>query len=213
MKKIFLFILVLSCSLRTAIGQETIPFESKKWTVRTFLFSQPYTFDRHNPLPSFFTGIGGKLNFEQISYRLSVEQINYKNEFEERFQKAYFTETTLKAGAEYKLKYYEVINLNFFVDGAFSKIDQESRFLQADSNINVTENYDGYAVGAMFGIGFDYFLKENLSLSIETRLDVLHVSTDYDKEDFYNNYSVSYLSTNSIFKLNILGNFCLNYHF
>jgi hypothetical protein len=194
-------------------SQEKEPLALKKWTVRSLVFSQPYTFERNNSLPSFFTGIGAKMNCAKLSYRISFEHINYINEVESRFQKGYIKESTARIGAEYKLSYYEVINLNFFLDAGVSKIYEEANIKHLDSNINIYENYDAYAVGAIFGIGFDYFITPSLSLSLETRLDLMHISGDYHKEDFSNKYSVNYFTSNNKFNLNLLGNFGINYHF
>ncbi len=212
-KKITLLIFSLFLLINTGIAQESNPLDVKKWTVRSIVFTQPYTFERKNPLPSFFTGIGGKLNYERISYRASFEHINYINELESRFQKGYIKENTLRLGAEYKMKYYEIINLNFFLDASITKLNQEATAFNLDSNINILENYDGYGVGAIFGIGFDYFVTPNFSLSLETRMDLINISGDYSKVDYINKYTVNYVATNNKLNLNLLGNFSINYHF
>lgn len=212
-KKITLLIFSLFLLINTGIAQESNPLDVKKWTVRSIVFTQPYTFERKNPLPSFFTGIGGKLNYERISYRASFEHINYINELESRFQKGYIKENTLRLGAEYKMKYYEIINLNFFLDASITKLNQEATAFNLDSNLNILENYDGYGVGAIFGIGFDYFVTPNFSLSLETRMDLINISGDYSKVDYINKYTVNYVATNNKLNLNLLGNFSINYHF
>jgi len=212
-KKITLLIFSLFLLINTGIAQESALLDVKKWTVRSIVFTQPYTFERKNPLPSFFTGIGGKLNYERISYRASFEHINYINELESRFQKGYIKENTLRLGAEYKMKYYEIINLNFFLDASITKLNQEATAFNLDSNLNILENYDGYGVGAIFGIGFDYFVTPNFSLSLETRMDLINISGDYSKVDYINKYTVNYVATNNKLNLNLLGNFSINYHF
>ena len=212
-KKITLLIFSLFLLINTGIAQESNPLDVKKWTVRSIVFTQPYTFERKNPLPSFFTGIGGKLNYKRISYRASFEHINYINELESRFQKGYIKENTLRLGAEYKMKYYEIINLNFFLDASITKLNQEATAFNLDSNLNILENYDGYGVGAIFGIGFDYFVTPNFSLSLETRMDLINISGDYSKVDYINKYTVNYVATNNKLNLNLLGNFSINYHF
>ena len=153
------------------------------------------------------------MNFQKISYRASFEHINYKKEIEDQFQKGFFRENTLRLGAEYKMRYYEVINLNFFLDAGVSKISQEATESNLDSNLYVLKEFDGYTVGAIFGIGFDYFLTPNFSVSLETRFDLMTISGNYREEDFLNKYTVNYVTSNNKFNLNILGNFCINYHF
>lgn len=192
-------------------SQETEPLEIKKWTLRSNVFSQPYTFERRNPLPSFFTGIGAKMNFQKVSIRLSFDQINYTNKLE--FEKINKKENTYRIGAEYKKRYYEYINLNFFVDFIISDFDKESSVNALDTIANFYETHKGNAMGANVGIGFDYFFTPSFSLGLETRLDLLHYSGDVTREDYLNNYSVNYFNSFNDLNLNILGNFSLNYHF
>ncbi|MFT6002164.1 MAG: hypothetical protein ACI95T_000922 [Flavobacteriales bacterium] len=193
--------------------EEKEPLVIKKWTVKSLVFSQPYTFERSDALPSFFTGIGAKMNYEKISYRISFEHINYVKEVEVLSQKGFFRENTLRLGAEYKMRHNELINLNFFLDAGISKIYEEANMKIIDSNIDIYESYDGYGLGAIFGIGFDYYLKPNFSLSLETRLDLIHIYGDYHKENLIQKYTVNYVTTHGKFNLNLLGNFSINYHF
>lgn len=212
-KKYSILIITLILLGFNGVSQETIPLEIKKWTVRSIVFSQPYTFETNNTLPTLFTGIGVKRNFNKISYRISYEHINYIKEIETIFQKGCFKENTARIGAEYKLSNNDLINLKFFLDASLSKIEQEATTNNPDSNINILENYDGYGVGAIFGIGFDYFITPSFSLSLETRLDLMHTTGDYHKEDYYNRYTVNYFTSNNKLNLNLLGNFNINYHF
>lgn len=209
---ILLFILI-SIGFKGYSQKEKEQFKIKKWTVKSIIFSQPYTFQRNNSLPNFFTGIGAKMNYDKISYRISFEHINYINEIELRFQKGYIKESTARIGAEYKLSYREDIKLNFFLDAGVSKIYEEANIKNLDSNINIYENYDGYGLGVIFGIGFDYYLTPSFSLSLETRLDLMSISGDYHKEDLIKKYTVNYVTNHDKFNLNVLGNFSINYHF
>lgn len=214
MAKYYFVFLILGFSLSLhSYSQATEPLDIKKWTIKSIVMSKPYTFERSNPLPSFFTGIGTKLNYQKIAYRFSYEQFNYVKEIPSLFQKGSFKENTLRLGAEYKMRYYEVINLNLFLDFGLTKINQETVDNNLDSNLLVTKKFDGYAVGAIFGIGFDYFFTPSFSVVLETRLDLIHSAGDYHEEDYFNKYTVNYVTTDTKFNLNILGNVSLNYHF
>ncbi|MDA9262142.1 hypothetical protein N9P55_00060 [bacterium] len=210
---ILIFTLLLIVSNGISQEDEIIPLEIKKWTIKSIVFSQPYSFETDNSLPLFFTGIGAKRNFDKMSYRISFEHINYIKEIESSFQKGFFKENTGRIGAGYKLSNNDLINLNIFLDATLSQLKQEANTNNLDSNINLFESYEGFGIGAIIGIGFDYFITPSFSLSLETRLDLMHITGDYHKEDFFNRYSVNYFTSSNKLNLNLLGNFSVNYHF
>ena len=220
MKTLFLFISLFVCSFYSnAQSEELSVLEDHKWTARTFLLGQSYTYSKVNPLPSFFTGVGLKYNLKKISFRLSYEQSSYIYDvIEPNFSSfpAYTganSEHALRAGAAYRKVYEGRIAVSFFLDYLFADYRTNRIFYDQFKQPYHTLNTKGNSHGAIIGIGVDYFLTPNLSVAFESRLDLLHFNINVERLEHSKDFSVKYFTQASDVNLRIIGNLSFNYHF
>lgn len=220
MKSLYvLIILVLISPFYFSQSEEISVLDHNKWTVRSYLFSQPYTYDRIDPLPEFFTGIGIKRNLDKISLRFSYEYMNYNYDIENpkyvghKYRVGGNSEHGLRIGAEYRRVYEGRISINLFVDFLYANYTNNQLFSDSANRPVLLTKIKGNSYGGIVGIGVDYFLTPKISVAFESRLDLLHYDLEVQKLEYLKNFSVNYQTDSDDINLRLVGNFSLNYHF
>lgn len=220
MKSLYVLITLVLISLASFSQSEEISvLDNNKWTVRSYLFSQPYTYDRIDPLPEFFTGIGMKRNFDKISLRFSYEYMSYTYDIENpnytgyKYRVGGNAEHGFRIGAEYKRVYEGRISVNFFVDFLYANYTNNQLFSDSVNRPVLLTKVKGSTYGGIVGIGVDYFLTSKFSVAFESRLDLVHYELDVQKLEYLKNFSVNYQTDSDDINLRLIGNFSLNYHF
>ena len=219
MNKFLTIILVSFISLNSYSQGETEPYESKKWMVKSILFSQPFVYKPKNPLPNFFTGIGINRYFGDVGARFSFERMvnNSTQLFHDSNTVATrlgnFEENVFRVGSEYKKNYYDFMSLHFFVDYIFTIFEGETNETTDLGIALYHQKVKGNTHGAVIGMGFDCLLSEHFSFGFETRFEILNNSGNYYRNNYLRNHSITYFDSNNELNLKLLGNLSLNYHF
>ena len=218
--KIVLLLSLLFYASFTLSQEETKSFETKKWTVSSYFFSQTYIY-QENDLPNLFTGISVKRYFGSVGVRLSYERMNNSKNYNYFFNdnstflgsENHLIENALKIGAEYRTTYYDFITFHLFADYIINSY--KGGYNNYDTTFMIAKKADikGQCQGAIIGMGFDILLSEHFSVGIETRLDVLFMNQQYFIRDYINKTTVEYMDSDFNLQLRLLGNLSLNYHF
>ena len=219
MRKYLLVFLILSICFNSISQGETEPYEHKKWMVKSILSSQPYVYKTNRVLPNFFTGIGVKRYFGNVGARFSFERIVNKDSDE--ICLPYYTihkvegfeENVFRFGTEYKNVYYDFMSLHFFVDYIFASFEGETLIGRDDGSSQLYEKHKGFTNGGIIGMGFDYLFSEHFSVGLETRIEILNNSGSIHRNNFIENYTVTYNNSTNEFNLKLLGNLSINYNF
>ncbi len=211
-KYVTLFIAVIILS-QGAFSQEddSSVLDKNNWTLRTFAIGKPYTFEQRTAVPNLFSGLGLKYNFKNISLRVSYENnpYGYRDAFENLANK----EQVVRLGAEYRRVYEGRVSLNLFVDLAYMDFSQDYGTTDSLAKPISLTTIRGNGFGGIIGIGVDYYLTPEISICLESRLDILYYRPEYETTFYVTNTTTQSEQRFTQTNLGIIGNFGINYHF
>lgn len=214
MKQTILFLCAFLAMTNYALSQTdetTSVLDRNDWTLRTFAIGKPYTFEQRTAVPNLFSGLGMKYNFKHISIRLSYENNPYG--FRSTLESEVNKEQAIRLGAEYRRVYEGRVSLNLFVDAAYLDFSKEFGVSDSLSKPISLTSVRGNGIGAILGIGVDYFLTPELSICLESRLDIIYFRPSYETTNYVTNSVTRYEQRFNQINLGIVGNFGINYHF
>ena len=177
MRQISIFLILISYN---SIAQsDTTKNEDKKWTVSTLLFSN----NIHNTFisfePNYLNGIFVKRKLNNFSFRIGMEHSLQKiNEGlksnGDYIVRGYYKEKALLLGFEKGRKYsrfrpylaFDLIGMNL-----------KSNYSYQQDSINKIANYEGFGIGGIPAVGFEFKFTNSLSISLESRLQLIYFYT------------------------------------
>jgi hypothetical protein len=213
MKKYITIFIAFFISSQGAYSQDeqSSVLDNNKWTLRTFAIGKPYTFETQTAVPNLFSGLGLKYNFKNISLRVSYENNPYG--YRDAFQSLVYKEQVIRLGTEYRRIYEGRVSLNLFIDVAYMDFSQDFGVTDSLATPISLTKIRGNGYGAIIGIGVDYFLTPQISICLESRLDILVYRPKYEKTLYVTNTTTQFEQRFTQTNLGIIGNFGINYHF
>jgi len=216
-----LIIIVLLIEIVFGFGQtSTIKEDSYKWTIGTILLNEQNGFFDKKFTPNIFNGIIFKRHFDSFSMRLGIEYIQIIDKIDEPqccdqlYSEGYTNNGMIRFGIEKGITFKKQYGLYFAVDltGIKSYSDKTITGGIAGNNKRVTINTVGY--GVIPTIGLEYNILKNLSVSLETRLQLINTKENHQIENpinSTNNYKEQYTKFNKI--QNRIGALTLNFYY
>ena len=217
------YLIIIAFLLGTTYGFEqtdAIKHDGYKWTIGTILINEQNCFFDKKFKPNVFTGILFKRHLDSFSTRLGIEYVKLIDKIDEPEccdqlnSEGYTNEGMIRFGVEKGFTFKEQYKLYFALDltGIKSYSDKIITGGIAGINQRVTINTVGY--GLIPTIGLEYNIIKNLSVGLETRLQLINTKNTHQTENPINStntYEEQYMELKKT--LNRIGALTLNFYY
>jgi hypothetical protein len=220
---ILILILFNSIGLKGQNMGDTINKKNTQWTISANVYSLPYLFTEEVPpleiQRHFFTGFILERDFKFINARAGFEyfNINISNEdpgcCDIPSTEGYNKQSLYKIGVEKGM----VFNKHFrpYLATELAGIIMQSKVTYSGgfSPQQYTIKVNTKSIGLLQTFGFQLLLNKTFSLSIESRVALVHYKSDNNYYNFNQNASSAQTNTGFIYALNPISGLMLNLHF
>lgn len=187
-----------------------------KWTFGTILMSEQNRYFYKKFEPNIFTGIIFKRHLDYYTIRLGIEYITLIDKKDESiccdqfYSEGYANEGMIRLGVEKGITFKKQYRLYFALDLTGIKAYSDKTITGGFAGIHKRVTISTTGLGMTPTVGFEYNIINNLSLALETRLQLINIKATHNTINSTNTYKEQYDEFRKT--LNRIGVLTLNYN-